>query len=249
MGLKAVVDSLDGISEGFHDLYKEADGKFVADIEGLDDHPTVRGVITANKTNKETRDRLKVENENLRKRVELFPEDFDPESYSSMLERLEKNEGPDVDEKLVKQRTKLEERFGVEQKTLTDKITSLEAHLERMVVDDGFSRAMDVAHVDGKHKAKLMPYLKSLGKVVIEESNGAYSASVDTDLGPVSLSQFVQDWAASEDGKDYIAKSTGPRPRGGDGTGARDTVTRAEFDGMTHTQRAKAAKDGIKVVD
>lgn len=249
MGIKAVLPNLDDVQDGMKELYKETDGKFILDVDGFDDHPTVRGVIVANKTNKEKRDEYKSQVEALQSKLSGIPDDFDPESYAEMLERLEKNQAPDVDEKLAKQRAKLEDKYGKEISGYKGELTAMKSSLERMVVDDGLSRAMDEAMIDPLHKKKLLPFLKSEGKISVESEGDAFKAVVDTDLGPVSLKQFVTEWAQSDDGKPYIAKSTGPKPRGGDGRGGTNTIKRAEFDAMSNTDRSGFLREGGKVVD
>lgn len=249
MGIKAVLPSLDDVQDGMKELYKEADGKFILDVDGFDDHPTVRGVIIANKTNKEKRDELRGQVESLSKRLSGIPEDFDPEAYADMLERLEKNQAPDVDEKLAKQRAKLEDKFGREISEREGKISAMQSSLERMVVDDGLSRAMDEALIDPLHKKKLLPFLKSEAKISVEHDGDSYKAIVDTDLGPVSLKQFVTEWAQSDDGKPYIAKSTGPKPRGGDGRGGSSTMKRADWESLSNTERSQFLRDGGKITD
>ncbi len=118
-----------------------------------------------------------------------------------------------------------------------------------MTVDDGLSKAMDAVNIDPTHKSKLVPYLKTQGKISVEQKDGVYNARVDTDMGPVPIVRFDPDWASSDDGKPYIAKSTGPNPKGGAGGGDAATIKRSEWDTMSHHDRSEASKAGKKVVD
>jgi hypothetical protein len=74
-----------------------------------------------------------------------------------------------------------------------------------------------------------------------------------TDSGAVvdglPIKQFVEKWAAT-DGKPYIAApvNSGGGAKGGSG-GAAKTIKRSEFDAMSQGERAKAAKDGFKIID
>ena len=43
MALKTVIETTDGLDEAIAALYTETDGKFVLQIEGVDDHPEVAG--------------------------------------------------------------------------------------------------------------------------------------------------------------------------------------------------------------
>ncbi len=44
MTLKVVLESMDGIDEALHGLYKEVDGRFILDLDGIDEHPTTKGM-------------------------------------------------------------------------------------------------------------------------------------------------------------------------------------------------------------
>lgn len=56
MGLKAILETIDDLSEETRSLYSEQKvGEktvFVLNVEDIDNHPKVRGVITANNENK-----------------------------------------------------------------------------------------------------------------------------------------------------------------------------------------------------
>lgn len=253
MPIKAVLESLDDVQEEIKPLYKEADGKFVLDVDGIDDHPKVSGVVTANRENKRKRDEHKAEAESLKKRLEGLPEDFDASAYEELREAAEGKGGTPTEEQIAeireKIRAKLEPKYTEPLAKKDEEIKGLRGAIEKMTVDGGLSAAMDAAHIDGQHKPKLLPYLKSQGRIKVEEEEGQFSAMVETDMGNVSLQQYVQDWASSDDGKPYVAKSTGPDPRGGKGGGGSNTIPRSQFDSMPQPQRAQAVKEGAKVVD
>lgn len=59
MGLKSVVTSLDGLADHHKALYKEQGGVFVLDVDGVDDHPTVKGLKSAFETVKADKQTLK----------------------------------------------------------------------------------------------------------------------------------------------------------------------------------------------
>lgn len=254
MGIKAIVEAVDDLPEDVKAFYKEDNGKFVLDVDGIDDHPKVRGVITANKTNKETRDRLRRELEEFKERFSYIPEDFDADAFASLQQAAEGKGGKPTEEQIAEMRDKLkasiEKQYAPKIDDLTQKLTAKEQALHRITIDDGLSKAMDDALIDPVHKSKLIPYLKSRGKIEVTEEDGTFKAVVDTDMGPVNLSQFVTEWASSDDGKIYVAKSTGPDPRGGKGGGGNGkTMKRSQFDALDPSEKRKAITDGIKVVD
>ena len=253
MGIKALIESVDDIPEGMTDFYKQDGDKFVLDVEDIDSHPKVRGVITANASNKQMRDKLRNELEEFKTRYSWLPEDFDADALESLKEQAQGKGGQPTEEQMSEMRSKiaekLEKKYLPEIQSREEKLGKLSGAIQRMTVDDGLSRAMDEAGIDPLHKAKLLPYLKTRGKIQVEEDGDMFKAVVDTDMGPVSLTQFVTEWAGSDDGKPYVAKATGPNPRGGSGGGESKTIKRSTWDKMSQYERSEAAKSGKKVVD
>lgn len=252
MGLKALVDSLDDVQDTFKEFYKEEGGKFVLDIEGIDDHPKVRGVITANRENVKKRDTYKAEADALKGRLTGLPDDFDLSTYETLKAAAEGKGGKPPEEQINEAREKLRISLEGKHKTEIDtrdaRLASLTGAINRMTVDEGLSKAMDEASIDPRHKTKLLPYLKSAGKILTEEVDGVFKASVETDLGNVSLSKFVSEWASSDDGKIYVAKSTGADPKGGKGVGGK-TMKRADFNALDPKSQAETVKGGTSIVD
>jgi len=252
MGLKALVETLDDVQDTFKEFYKEEGGKFVLDIEGIDDHPKVRGVITANRENVKKRDAYKAEADALKTRFNGLPDDFDASTFEQ-LKAVAEGKGSPTEEQIQqirdKVREKLEAKYNGEIQTREERLAKLNGALHRMTIDDGLSRAMDEASIDTRHKSKLLPYLKSAGKIAVEEDGDVFKAVVETDLGAVSLAKYVSEWASSDDGKIYVAKSTGPNPNGGKGGSGGNTMKRAEFNALPLAEQAKVATSGTAIVD
>lgn len=258
MGLKALLDSVDDLPEEVKAHYKEADGKFVLDIEGIDDHPKVRGVITANRENIKKRDTYKVEVETLKQRLTGLPDDFDADAYVELKNAAEGKGGKLSDEEKAQMRDqitarvekKYHEKYAPEIASRDEKISKLDGALRRKTIDDGLLAAMDAADIDPKHKKTLLPFLKTSAKINVEEDGDDFKAVVETDMGPLPLDRFVSEWAGSDAGKLYVTKPTGPDPKGGRQNGAgQKTLTRAQWDQMSQPERMQAAKDGKKVVE
>jgi outer membrane murein-binding lipoprotein Lpp len=251
--LKAVLSTLDGVEDAVKGLYQEKDGSFVLDLEGLDDHPAVRGVITANRENRRKRDELRSELDTLKSKYDGLPEDFDASAYEAL--KAAKGDTKLTDEQIAdireKTRLRVEKDFQTKYAPIEQENMQLKSAVEMMAVGDGLSNAMDEAGIDPVHKSKLVPYLKTTAKIKVERTDeGAYRAAVETDLGPVSLNKFVQDWAASDDGKIYIAKSRGPNANG---NGPRNTngkvIRRSDFERMDPVAKLETAKSGVQIVD
>ena len=64
--------------------------------------------------------------------------------------------------------------------------------------------------------------------------DGDRKAIVDTDLGEVSVADFVKEWSAGK-GKPYLGKPTGPDVQGNNGASPRGTPKRSQ---MSNAQKA-----------
>lgn len=219
MALKAVLDSLDSVDAAFHDHYQEKDGKFFLQIEGIKDHPETQPLRSALERVRQEKKDLATAHDALKARFEGVPDDFDAAAYEALVAQAEGKDAPKTDEQVTRVRDQLERKHAGELAKKDERIAVLERQIGKVTIDDGLSRAMDEANVDPKHKAKLLPYLKAIGAIKLEEADGDFKAVVETDMGPVPLSRFVSDWAASDDGKDYVSKPTGPDARGNNGRG------------------------------
>ncbi|PSJ60755.1 hypothetical protein C7I85_11985 [Mesorhizobium soli] len=215
--MKAILDSLDSVDAALHDHYKEVDGKFVLQIDGVRDHPETQALKAAlERVRKEKKD-LVTEHEEAVARLEGLPDDFDADAYEALRAAADGKEPGKSDDRLVQVREQLERKHADAIGKKDTEIAKLRGTIERLTIDDGLSRAMDDANIDAKHKKKLAPYLKAIGKIKLEEGDDGFSAQVDTDMGPVSLAKFVSDWAGSDDGKEYVGKPKGLDTKGSDG--------------------------------
>lgn len=227
MGLKAVVTTLDDIPEALHELYVEQDGRYVLTVDGVDDHPAVGTLKNAYERTKAERKQYIEDLKALRAKVDGLPDDFDPDEFDRLkaeLEELKAGEPdkgakkPDGDAQSV--RKMLEQRIASLEKKHASEVDAMRAEVEakaavinRLIVDDGLTRALMEAGVTTPSfvraaKAMLAPSVK------IDDDEGDYKAIVETDMGPVPLDKFVADWAASDEGRVFVAPA-----RGADATG------------------------------
>lgn len=207
MPLKTIIESLDGVEEKYHDLYEEKDGKFVARIDGVDDHPTVAALRNSYRNSKSERDAARQELAALKDRFDGLPDDFDAAAYEALKQQAEGKEPPKTDEQVTRVRDQLERKHQADLAKKDERIAALETSLRKSAIDDGLSEALDAANIDPLHKKKLIPYLKDIGNIKIEEADGKFAAVVETDMGRWTLSQFVTDWASTDDGKPYLGKA------------------------------------------
>lgn len=121
------------------------------------------------------------------------------------------------------------------------------AFTQKLLIQDGLKSALIGAGVkDEDHLDVLSAKFAGGAKVVTEgdERKAMY--------GDKPLTDFIKEWAGTDSGKKYVAapaNSGGGAGGGKGGEGGPKTVTRAEFDAMSHTDRSKFSVDGGKVVD
>ncbi len=242
MALKAVLDNLDSIEAGLHDHYSERDGHFYLQIDGIKDHPDTLALRSALERVRQEKKDLITAHDADKLRLEGLPDDFDASAYDALKAQAEGKEPPKTDEQVTRVREQLERKHQADLSKKDDRIAVLERQIGKVTIDDGLSKAMDEANVDPKHKAKLLPYLKAIGAIKLEEADGQFKAVVETDMGPVALSRFVTDWAGSDDGKDYVTKPTGPDPKGNNGRGGGGEVNPWAKDTFNLTKQGEIAR-------
>lgn len=242
MALKAVFASADDIPEEHKALYTEAsDGRFVLDIEDVDNHPKVRGVITANTENKRKAQERLAKLEEAEARLSALPEDFDADEWA----RMKSDAKPDEQIQALKdQQSRAIEALKAKHKADLDAITAQVAerdgYIDGQTRDAALQTALDEAGFDPMHKALLVDHLAPKIKVR-REDDGRRVAFADTDLGEVSPLDYVKEFAGKA-GKVYLAKASGPGAPGSDKPG-RHGASAGDFGGSKEDrQKAIAAK-------
>lgn len=219
MALKTVIESVDGLDEAIAGLYKQnedGDG-YILDIEGVDDHPKVRGVVTANAENKRKRDKYKSELEALQARYEGLPEDFDADAFEALKTQADGKEPPKTDEQVARVREQLENKHKRDLEKIETERDRYKGLLNRATVDDGLSKALDEAGIDAKYKPAVRALLKDKGAIKLVDEDDRFDAVVETDMGAMPLSSYVKEWAASDEGKHYVEPPKGGNERGSSG--------------------------------
>ncbi|MFN4296789.1 MAG: hypothetical protein ACK4FB_08095 [Brevundimonas sp.] len=248
MALQSIVTDIDAVDEAVRDHYVETDGKWVLQIEGVKDHPDAQALRRALERVRQEKAALQTEHDAAKARLDGLPDDFDASAYETLKAQADGKEPLKTDEQLVRVREQLERKHADAVAKKDAEIGKLQGAIEKLTIEDGLSRAMDEANIDPKHKKKLAPYLRSLGKIKMHEDDGEFSAEVDTDMGPVSLTKFVSDWAGSDDGKEYVGKPTGLDSRGSDGRRmegnpfAKTNWNKTEQGRVMNADRAKAER-------
>lgn len=242
MALKALYATADDIPEAVKSLYSEAtDGRFVLDIEDVDNHPKVRGVITANRENAKKAQDRQAKIEELEGKIAGLPEDFDADEWG----RLKSGAKPDEQLQALKdQHARAFEAIKAKHKTdldsLSGQLNERDGYIDGQTRRDALTAALDEAGFDPIHKGLLVDHLGPKIKVR-REDDGSRVAFADTDLGEIAPLDFVKEFAG-KGGKAYLAKPSGPGAPGNDRGGHRGQPA-GDFGGTKEArQQAIAAK-------
>lgn len=250
MGLKSIYSSADDVPAEHKDFYKEDGDKFVLDVEGIDDHPKVRGVITANRENVKKRDEFKAKVAELEGKLAEIPEGFDAEEYLALRAKAGDSGDPDKkkaeDEHLQSQRQLYEQRIAnltkkheTDLAALNEQISERDGFIDRSVAEAGLKTSLLDVGVDPELLDGALAYLKPSVKVQ-RSDDGSRKAIVETDLGEIAVPEFVKDWAQSK-GKAFLSKPTGPSPEGNNGGGRGSKLPAGNFGG-DKSERVAALK-------
>lgn len=159
MKLKTVVSSLDGLSEEIAQLYTKSGDNYVLALDGLDDHPDVKGLSNAVKAVRTEKKTLEDQLSELSSKIAGIDlekvKDIDPEKYQEHLTELQRLK--DEEEKRQQQKLKDEQKWEkLEQQLMQsheDKVKTLEETYTKQIEDMKGSTQSE--------KEKLMSALKT----------------------------------------------------------------------------------------
>jgi len=226
--LKTVLETLDELPEPLKEFYAEKDGKFVLDLDGIDDHPAVVGLRNALNAQKQARAKQSEEITKLKERLAKIPEDFNPDEIATLRAKIEEYEAdpakraPASDKerqeavaarKMLEQKiASMEKQHAADLKKRDDEIKKKGDFIAQLLIDEGLTKALVNANVGKEFIRASKALLRENVKVVEEE--GEYRAIVESDTGPLDIERFVSDWVASDEGKVFV-----PPAKGGDAGG------------------------------
>jgi hypothetical protein len=209
------------------DLYKEANGEYLLDIDGDDSEGRIAAL-------KKSLDSAYGERDKAKKDLQAIADqykDLDPEKARAALKKiaeldhqtlLDKGEYETLKKQLVEQheneKKQLVEKHGTEIKTRDERIGGLTSALERQLIDAEATLAITEAK---GAPVLLLPHLRSQIKVV--EENGEFVAKVVDGTGnprigdsagkPMTITQLVEEMKAS----DQFARAFDASSAGGSG--------------------------------
>jgi len=129
-------------------------------------------------------------------------------------------------------------------KQAQDALASETGFTQKLLLDNGLTEALVKAGVATQFLPAVKAMLGTQAKVIVD---GDARKAV---IGDKELTEFVASWAATDEGKHYIAApgNGGGGASGGAGNGSGAKVwTREKFDSASHFERSEFAKAGGKV--
>jgi hypothetical protein len=189
MALKTVIETTDGLDEAIAAFYTEQDGKYVLQIEGVDEHPEVTSLRNAYARTKEGQATAKTEAARLK----------------AQIEELQAG-APDTAATQAKI-TALEEKLAA----LAGEAEAWKGKYTGITRDQSLQGALQQAGITEPAFIKAATAMLS-GDVKLGEDGTAY---VETSMGPKVLGDYVKSWSAGE-GAAFVTKPQGSGVTRGD---------------------------------
>jgi hypothetical protein len=203
--LKYMLDNLDGLNDALKALYKEVDGKFILQVDGLDDQGTLK---RAKDHEKRRADKAEADLAAVRTELEEKTVEIDGMLKGSIpkgdVERLEKS---------------WKEKFEKREKELTEQNSGLTSSMETLLVDNV---AQQVAGKISTAPDLIMPHIKGRLKAEIVDGKPV-TRVLDADGKPSALTidELQKEFVASDKFSAIIigSKASGGGANGGQGGG------------------------------
>jgi hypothetical protein len=232
MALKAILDSIDDLSEDLKSEYKEKKvGEktvFVLDIEGFANHPDAAALKVALDRTKKDLKAAKDEKKALEDKIVNFPEEFTIDEWH----RLQALDADDSEEGKKKKKTIEDERLATAKKNFETQINGLKKDLADLqtkydndINAERGGRATDRAETqltEALTKAGVKPELLNGAKRLLrdnvkheyDEDTKQLRVFVDTDMGEQEIGVYVESWIKGDEGKAYVAPASGGGAQG-----------------------------------
>lgn len=252
MALQLIVDSLDGIPDALKGEYAEKDGKFHLNVDGIEDTSGLKSALdkerkanreatakikkweALGKSDEEIAELLAAHEEAERKKAE-GEGDFD-KILGQHRSKWEK-EKADLEAELTAARAS--ERSAIIETSVLGALTKAEATAEGLdLLPDRLSSRIKLETVDGKRVLKIM---QADGETPMAGAGKDGLATFD-DL----VKEAIGKWPSLFKGSGNSGSGKEPG-KGGQGGGK--TVTRAEWEKLSPTDKQARHRDGFKIVD
>ena len=191
--LKTVIETTDGLDEAIAALYTEQDGKFILQIEGVDEHPEVVSLRNAYARTKDDREKAKADAAKLKAQIEELQAGApDTAATQAKIAALE--------EKLTAKEAEAGEWRG--------KYTGVTR-------DQSLRNALSEVKVSPQLMEGAIALLSSKHKIEVDESGNTF---IDAGMGPRNVADFAKQWVSAE-GAAFVTKPQGVGAGAGDGNG------------------------------
>ena len=218
MAIKVIQESLESVPEGLHEYYKETDGGFVLNVEGIDSHPDVSNLRNAYQRVKESDKEARAMLGEYKQKAENLPEDFDPKLWKQA-------KSGELTEGLVEVRKQLEQEL----EQAKSRAASYEQQIQTLTVDRTLGDALEAANITNPaYKKAVTTMLRD--KVKLDGEN----VIVESDMGPISARDYVQKWVSTDEGKPFVSQ-----PSGGGSKSGQPGVTKGAKDWSEAKTRAE----------
>lgn len=228
MALKAVLQNLDGVPESLRGEYKEQDGKFYLDIEGIDDHHGVGALKRAKDYEKDNARKAKEEVARLTGELDTAQRDMD---------ELRKTGIPKGDVDRLEQSYK--DKNAKREKELTDQISALTNSLELHLLEGQAVKLAGEVAAKPEYIEAIMPHIRS--RMKLEMTEGEHIVRILDKDGKPSASN-LDDLKKEVLGMKALApllsgsKASGSGAGGGQGGGATSRNNK-KFNELTEKER------------
>lgn len=212
--LKAILESLEGLEEPIAALYEEKDGAFVLQVQGIDGHPSVKGLRSAFEKGK--RD-LKDATDALEAFGGITPDEIEE------LRTKAENPGEStvdadalVQDAVAKTKAKSQRELDLA-KTERDRLYGA---LERVYVENELNAAIAKHGVKDEYRSAVRSLLKERAPQMIEDAGdfrGVFKADIDGIPGDHAIDDYVGAWVKTDGAKAFLP------PSGKAGSGAPPT--------------------------
>ena len=162
---------------------------------------------------------------------------------------------PDQLAQVEAERDKLQSDLSAAQKASKESVKTLEtlqgqlktetAFTQRLLIDNGLTDELVKNGVAPQFLSATKAMFAGQAQIVAEGETRVAK------IGEKSVSDFVKEWAASDDGKHLVSapSNSGGGSQGSGGGSGNNTISRAHFDAKSQAERSSFAKGGGSVVD
>ena len=226
MALKAAVESLDGLDEAIHGLYKQEGDRFVLQVEGAEELPAIKNLKNAYERQKvatrEAKEKLAAFDGLDVDQLKAIHDEFDGlsiEEVRAIREKAATGGKPDPEEmdRIRKQAAAQEAKAWEKKlKEVQDQLGNVSGKYQKRVMHGDLEEAMAEVGVLPADRKYVRRYFEALNPSIRDDDeSGMETLMFESAVGPQSAKEFVAAWAQT----DEAAKFLTPTGKGGSGAG------------------------------